>query len=522
MNGVFIYLAKTWRESLFYKDYKSCIKLLYSPVAYISWLMLYFYNCVLGNTKVVKTNFSLNSKFKNNVLFNNTNEYYFVKTNWNFLKKNKFFLFIDYIYLLLLKEGFNTNNNNFFELRSRVRLKQVSWSFYNKFSDYNFKSKYPLFYSSHYLSGLRYVWVGLKYWFLGLIIGLFVFYYLTYIRLLPFNKVIFEWLLVIMFLYWLLSGFVFFIKKYQYSKFTTVIQRFWKRSFILFWLIESFTFIIFFYLIINAPEEPFYMYDQIKVFKTHLFSWKLFLPKIVPVISLMILGYYLLLSLKWTTFSKQVPVLVVLTLTLIYVFWLEFYQFFHLINYYEEYTWVFDNDEFFWNLDKGTKRTRISNNLVTIGLIAKFWHLVFIFVFWIFFILRVNEIGRVRYPLLAANLQNFIFVYIMSWLYMYPWLKFAFRRHLETQYFWFFYNARRLGIRVFFNDLYLFISGFFRNFSFNNLTGFNTNLFYYWIESSKEQGLLQYKKHIIKDLVISNLNSKNLSNTSLFLKFNLL
>ena len=123
-----------------------------------------------------------------------------------------------------------------------------------------------------FLSGIRYFWLGIRYWFLGLILGLSAFYYLMYIRLLPFNKIIFEWTLIIMFLYWLLSGFVFFIKKYQYSKFTSVIQRFWKRTYIIFWLIESGVFLTFFYLTLNASEEPTYMYDQMKLYKTHLFS----------------------------------------------------------------------------------------------------------------------------------------------------------------------------------------------------------------------------------------------------------
>lgn len=355
------------------------------------------------------------------------------------------------------------------------------------------------------------MWQCLKYWIVGLFLSLTIFYYLTYIRLLPFNKIIFEWVLVIMFLYWLVSGFVFFIKKYQYSKFTSVIQRFWKRSYILFWAIESGVFLTFFYFTLNAAEEPVYMYDQIKLFKTHLFSWRLFLLKLIPIISLIVIGYYLLLSLKWTTFSKQSLVLVILTLLLIYVFWLEFYQFFHIISYFGSLTWIFDTDEFLWNLEIDFKKTRIVNNLVSICLLAKFWHLVFIFVFWVFFLLRINEIGRMRFPLLSANLQNFIILYIMSWLYMYPWFKFTFRRFLEIQYYWFFYNARRLGMRIFFNDFYLFISSILNKLVPRHFFFFNSGSFFYWIESSSTSNYLQYKKHIIRDSIISNLGSKTQS-----------
>jgi hypothetical protein len=46
------------------------------------------------------------------------------------------------------------------------------------------------------------------------------------LRCVPFNKIVAFWVIFGMVAYWLLSGFVFFVKKYQYSKYTTAIQRF--------------------------------------------------------------------------------------------------------------------------------------------------------------------------------------------------------------------------------------------------------------------------------------------------------
>ncbi len=510
MKTTFINLTKYLKQSIIFVSFKKSIRLFYLPFYYLIYIVNYTYLC-LTKTKI-------NSIIFNTNLTKSDYSYYYHKKNWLFIRSNVFYLMLDLIYSSLLSLPFYKNNFNSFNFRIKTRLKQVNWTFYNNL--HNNSTNYFQYYFNHYLSGLRFVWVGLKYWIIGLVFGVSTFYYLTYIRLLPFSKVIFEWMLLIMFFYWLMSGFVFFIKKYQYSKFTSVLQRFWKRTYIIFWCIESGVFLVFFYLTFNASEEPIYMYDQIKLFKTHLFSWRLFLLKLIPVISLIILGYFLLLNLKWTNFSKQAPLLIILTLLLIYIFWLEFYQFFHIISYYGNLTWSFDSEEFLWNLDSEFKRTRIVNNTLTLCLIAKFWHLVFIFIFWIFFLLRVNEIGRIRYPLLSANLQNFIILYLMSWLYMYPWFKFLFRRHLETQYYWFFFNARRLGVRVFFNDLFLFFNSLLNYFSFNNLIYFNNGLFYYWIESSTELGLLQYKKHLIRDSIISSLNvelSNNLLKAPLYI-----
>lgn len=450
-----------------------------------------------------------NKRFLSNELDLN---YFLLKNKWNFFKSKSFFWKLDYLYLFFFSRTFLLSRKQNYNVRVISRLKQTKWSFYSDVFVKNTARNTIITLSISFLSGLRYLWLGLRYWFLGLILGLTAFYYLMYIRLLPFNKIIFEWILIIMFLYWLMSGFVFFIKKYQYSKFTSVIQRFWKRTYILFWLIESGVFATFFYLTLNASEEPTYMYDQLKLYKTHLFSWRWFLIKLIPMLSLIIIGYFTQLSLKWNLFSKQSSLLLLLTLIIVYLVWLEFYQFFHVINFYGNLVWVYDYDEFLWNLELEFRRTRLSNNYVAVCLMAKFWHLVFIFVFWVFFILRVNEIKRVRYPLFTANLQNFIILYIMSWLYMYPWLKFLFRPHLDTPYYWFFLNVRRLGFRVFFNDIKLFYFSFINNL-FDNLrlsyTGFNSGLFYYWFESSNLVGFDQYKKFIIRDYIIHSINLTN-------------
>jgi hypothetical protein len=355
---------------------------------------------------------------------------------------------------------------------------------------------------------LRFFWKGLKFWFVSLILGLSAVYYLMYVRLLPFNKIIFSWILVCMFIYWLLSGFVFFVKKYQFGRFTSVIQRFWKRTYIIFWLIEVGTFSVFFYLTLNASSEPVYMYDQIKIYKSHLFSWRFFLLKLIPSTLVILLSYYLLLSLKWNLFNKQNSIMLTITLLLLYILWLEFYQFFHIISFFGNINWSFDYDEYIWSLDIDARRTRLANNYIAVCLLLKFWHFVFIFLFWVFFVLRVNELGRVRYPLLVANVQNFIIIYMMSWAYMYPWFKFVFRKYLDVPYYWFYLNGRDLGTRVFFTDLKLFYYGI-TNRLFSCLCNYKVQRypFFYWINSSPFTSYNQYRKAIIRDTIITTFNS---------------
>lgn len=121
--------------------------------------------------------------------------------------------------------------------------------------------------------------------------------------------------------------------------------------------------------------------------------------------------------------------------------------------------------------------------------------------FEFFFLLRGLESSRYRYPLLSANLQNFLIIYIMSWLYMYPWFKYTFRKSLDMPYFWFFINNRKLGVFLFFNDIKLYFWGIIdiqNNFFIQNF--YKNTPFYYWHESSLTISNGQFRKHYVRDL----------------------
>jgi hypothetical protein len=359
-----------------------------------------------------------------------------------------------------------------------------------------------------FLYGVRSVWKHLRLWILPVLFIVLFIYFSFFLKSLPFGKIFFGYILLGNMFYLLISGFVFFIKKYQYRLYTSAIQRFWRRTLIIFWAIEGTLFACFIYLIFNASQEPIYVYDNIQIYKTHFYSWRYFLIKIFLSSLLIILTYILLLSVKWNTFTKTNNIALFITVILLYISWLEFYQLFHLMNCYGNSNWVYDFSEHLWNLELEFKRTRIVNHYVTIGLIAKFWHVVFAVVFWIFFLLRGIESSRYRYPLLAANLQNFLIIYIMSWLYMYPWFKYTARKALDMPYFWFFVNNRKLGVFLFFNDIKLYYWGFLDYvFTFKaSDTFFKQNSYFYWHESSLHFKNTQFRKHNIRDLFIRSIS----------------
>jgi len=193
-----------------------------------------------------------------------------------------------------------------------------------------------------------------------------------------------------------------------------------------------------------------------------------------------------------------------LTVLLLYIVWVEFYQFFHVINFYGSFNWVFDIDEKVWSLELEVRKSRTVNHYIMLMIMLKFWHIVFIFIIWVFFVLRSLEIGRIRYPLLSANLQNFLILYLFAWVMMFPWLKFIFRRYLDMPYYWFYVNNRKLGYRIFFNDISLYYYGIsnFVYYYFVSLKNFFTLNFFYW---SYESDYFAFKKSFIKNTILSSL-----------------
>jgi hypothetical protein len=308
-----------------------------------------------------------------------------------------------------------------------------------------------------------------------------------------------------MLLYWLLSGFVFFIKKYQFSHYTSVIQRFWRRSYILFWLIEGGLLGVFFYLMINSSQESFYMFDQIAILKTHLFSWKLFLFKSILIVSLITYGYLLLLNLRWNVFNKNIINLVILTTLLLYFVWVEFYQIYWVSNFYANFFWIFDPDDCLWSLEWDARRTRILNHYIMILFLLKFWHIIFILGCWLFFLLRITELETINYTLYSFNFQNFIILFLMSWLFMYPWLHHTCHFIIEAVYFWFYVDTHASFYKILINDGYYFYFSLISNiwssiklYYLNNTDFLNFNFFTITVDPNT------FVKTTIKEIILKN------------------
>lgn len=384
--------------------------------------------------------------FSRNSIWHNYN---YILNDFNFLTSDKFFL----------SQISNQYKNFFFDnFRVVFRLNFFKNGFYMLYQNLHYRDNY-----FNILNSFLYGWLSVlnfvSKWFMPIsLLGLFVYYSLI-IKSLPFNKILFVWCALFMTFYWIISGFVFFFKKYQYGKFTSVIQRFWKRTLILFWLIEGGLLLVFVFLILNSNVYLYNGVNQMQIFQTHLFSWKIFLLKLMPTTILLLTTYLFLLNNKWQPLNKNISLIIFLTFLLLYITWVEFYQFYHLMNYYNNLVWSYEFADKFWVIKPDLRKTAQTNHIVSILLILKFWHVLFVLGVWLFFVLRSEESGRSRYPLIAANFLNFVMLYLLTWAYMYPWFKWFFRRYFQYSYKWFYQNNRSLSLRLIYNDLkILFIS----------------------------------------------------------------
>jgi len=468
---------------------------------YLKYLQAFYFNFLNFFLNFLYNLFFLKNKNNYNFYLDNYTDFKINDKLFNVIFKKNFFL---ENFLIFFKLFFNKNKkNNLF--RSNFRILKTKNNFYFNLKSLNSNKNYLNFLKNFNLLGYYYFWNAVKIWIFPLLLLFSIVYMFLFLKSLPFNKIMFAWIGILMFSYWLLSGFVFFFKKYQFSRYTTSIQRFWRRTYILFWLIEGSTFIVFLFFTINASQEPFYMFDQISIFKSHLYSWKLFFLKIFPLVLLIIFTYFLILSLKWNIFSKHSIWLFFITFFLTYVVWLEFYQFFHVLNFYSNLNWVYDLDDHSWSLEFESRKTRMVNHYIMVLFVLKFWHIIFIYGFWLFFVLRSLETKRIRYPLLSANFQNFIILYIFAWVFMYPWFKFFFRRFLDTPYYWFYVNNRKLLFRVFFYDFKLIYYGLVSYFDIVNLNHFNKYNFFYFKLSDSTNNYEFFRKSYIKNNIIKSL-----------------
>lgn len=246
------------------------------------------------------------------------------------------------------------------------------------------------------------------------------------------------WVVVGFLFLWLMSGFNFFLKRYRFGKFTSAIQRFWKRTNAYFWLIEGFLFLLFFYYYLNSSQEVYYMFDESNLNQTQLLSVNAFYMANITLIILIVYSTYVLINLNSYQFKQLLAHLTIITCGLIFMFLTECYQFYYIITMFYESTWEYLGSDGVWQLNIDSPKLRTKQQYFILALIAKYWHFLFIFFSWLFVVFKSFEQRSVSYNLFGVNLQNLLLLLILNTLFLANWLKWVVRRFYDTSYYWFF------------------------------------------------------------------------------------
>jgi len=323
---------------------------------------------------------------------------------------------------------------------------------------------------------------NLKWILLSLLISCVYFFISLFYLQLDFTKQIAIWFIILTFTYLLMSTFNNLINKYKYGKFTSAIQRFWKRTGMIFWLLEGFLFSLFFYYFLNSSQEPLYMFDYSNLNQELLINLKNTFKNMISLSIGIYFSFIIILNNNYLTYYQNILMLSFITIIIFYTLYIETYQFVYIILKFSEKEWIFDEIEKIWILEFEQNIFRVKQQYFILCLIAKFWHFIFIFISWFFFIIKCFEINKINYTLMGFNVQNLIILYILNLLCLIQWVKYISKKFLEITYYWFHIQYdEKVFINFIFEFLTIITNLFNVNFTlviFNDLNLISTNLFY--------------------------------------------
>lgn len=254
--------------------------------------------------------------------------------------------------------------------------------------------------------------------------------------------------------FWLFSSFNFFIKRYRFGKFTSAIQRFWKRTNSYFWIIEGFMFGLFFYYYLNSAQEPLYMYDESNMNQNFLPSLVASYQSYLVLLFILFYTFYLMLSLPTFKSTQQIFHLGLMTLAYTYIYLLENYQVYYLLTSFFENYWVYDTENALWSLEVDVPRVRVKQQYFYIALVLKYWHFIFIYLSWLFVAMKCYEKKQLSYLLLSLSSQNVLILFTLNIMFNAQWLNWLVRRFSDSAYYWFFSNPNEFTLLQIFQEIF--------------------------------------------------------------------
>lgn len=417
-------------------------------------------------------NFNILYSYKNSIIFYKPNIWIFY-----FVADLEDFIIIYYF-------------NNIYSKNIDLFNYKHNFNIFFKFNFFQFSyNKYNFFFFKTIKTYLKIFFYNIKWIVLPFLISFIYFFFSLFYLQLEFTKQIAVWFILLIIFYLLMSTFNNFLNKYKYGKFTSAIQRFWKRTGMTFWLIEGFLFIIFFYYFLNSSQEPLYMHDYSSLNLELLLQLKVSYKNMILLSLAIYFSFILILNNNFLNYYQNIILVSLISLIIFYMLYIETYQFVYVITFFTDKNWIFDETSQIWVLEFEQNNLRTKQQYFTLCLIAKYWHFIFIFISWFFFVVKSFEINKINYTLMSYNIQNLIILYILNLFCLIQWIKWLFKKFLELTYYWFHlqYDEKFfvliikefLNILISFFQIDFFTSSYF-NFQLISIILFSTNELNLW------------------------------------------
>lgn len=416
----------------------------------------FYYYIFLNKNKIISFNKLLVEFYTKNLVYKSTENKFFLQSLFTRIARNfsiltvcmllqNFFKKINFWFLIINKFLTGTikfipvvilNNINIFFLKKNISIKRNNITMPNIV-----------------ITSLFAIYTNLRSVMLPLFIALIAFIVLLDFFSVDFLRQTGVWAVFGFLAFWLFSSFNFFLKRYRFGKFTSSIQRFWKRTNVYFWVIEGFLFSLFFYYYLNSSQEPIYMYDESSLNQQFLPSLTASYQSYLVLLFIFFYTLYLLLALPTFKSTQQILHLGLMTLLYTYIYLLENYQVYYILTAFYENYWVYDAEQLIWSLEIEVPRIRTKQQYFLIALILKYWHFVFIYLSWLFVVMKSFEKKQISFILLGLSSQNVLILFFLNILFNAQWLKWVIKRFGETAYYWFFSATNEMTILNFFQEL---------------------------------------------------------------------
>ncbi len=227
------------------------------------------------------------------------------------------------------------------------------------------------------------------------------------------------------------------------------------------------------------------MYDYSSLNQEYLISLQTAGLNVIVLSLVIYFMYFVMLRLNNNSWVQLNLYIMFISFFIFFSFFIETYQFYYVISTFNERLWVFNEEDNLWSLDIENPILRTKNQYLLACLIAKYWHFLFIFLSWVFFIIKSFERRKYTFVLFGVNLQNIILLYVLNFACYFQWFKWFSRRFLDLPYTWFMTNIDTKLIFRLFSELNLLIINFF-NINISLIS--NNNLVYkslnYWAVDS--------------------------------------